>query len=285
MSPKRLFEKQITPSSLKLYLKEISKIKDINPEEEKALGERIQKGDNEALNKLVEANLRFVVSVAKRYRGSGMSFLDLINEGNLGLIEAAKRFDPKKKVKFITYAIWWIRQAIIHAISEQSRAVRIPQKQSNMLYRFGLKIAELTAKLKRKPSLHEIAQQLNISEEEANSLSQILHNDISLSSKLSEDEKIELEDTIKEKEALPADDELIKKSLIQEINNMVSQLNADEKKVITLRFGLKETEPMTLQEIGNEMNLSRERIRQIQNQALLKLRRAASAKQLQGYLN
>jgi len=285
MSNKRIFEKQVTPSSLKLYLKEISKIKEITPKEEKELGERIQNEDKEALDQLVEANLRFVVSVAKRYRGSGLSFLDLINEGNLGLIEAAKRFDPKKNVKFITYAIWWIRQAIIHAISEQGRAVRLPQKQANMLYRFGLKIAELTAKLKRKPSLHELAQQLEISEEEADSLSQILHEDISLSTKLSEDEKIELEDTIKQKDVLPADDELIKKSLIQEINNMVNQLNDYEKKVITLRFGLEGFEPMTLQEIGDNMNLSRERIRQIQNQALLKLRRAASSKQLQGYLN
>jgi RNA polymerase primary sigma factor len=282
---KRIFEERVTPSSLKLYLKEISKIKEISPEQEKELGRKIQKVDKEALNRLVEANLRFVVSVAKKYRGSGISFLDLINEGNLGLIEAAKRFDPSKNVKFITYAIWWIRQAIIHAISEQSRAVRLPQKQANLLYRFGLKIAELTSKLNRQPSSYEVAEQMGISEAEANNLFQILHNDVSLSSKLSDDEKIELEDTIEQQEVSPADEELIQKSLTQELNKMVCQLNEDEKKVINYRFGLDGSEPETLQKIGNKMNLSRERIRQIQNQALLKLRRAAGAKKLQGYLN
>jgi RNA polymerase primary sigma factor len=282
---KRIFEERVTPSSLKLYLKEISKIKEISPDQEKELGRKIQKGDKEALNRLVEANLRFVVSVAKKYRGSGISFLDLINEGNLGLIEAAKRFDPSKNVKFITYAIWWIRQAIIHAIAEQSRAVRLPQKQANLLYRFGLKIAELTSKLNRQPSSYEVAEQLGLSEAEANNLFQILHNDVSLSSKLSDDEKIELEDTIEQQEVSPADEELIQKSLTQELNKMVCQLNEDEKKVINYRFGLDGSEPETLQEIGNKMNLSRERIRQIQNQALLKLRRAAGAKKLQGYLN
>ncbi len=282
---KRIFEQRVTPSSLKLYLKEISKIKEISPDEEKELGKKIQKGDKEALNQLVEANLRFVVSVAKKYRGSGISFLDLINEGNLGLIEAAKRFDPNKNVKFITYAIWWIRQAIIHTIAEQSRAVRLPQKQANLLYRFGLKIAELTSKLNRQPSSHEIAEQLGITESEANNLFQILHNDVSLSSKISDDEKIELEDTIEQQEVSPADEELIRKSLAQELNKMVCQLNDDEKNVINYRFGLDGSDPKTLQEIGNKMNLSRERIRQIQNQALLKLRRAASAKKLQGYLN
>jgi RNA polymerase primary sigma factor len=282
---KRIFEERITPSSLKLYLKEISRIKEISPDEEKELGKKIQKGDKEALNQLVEANLRFVVSVAKKYRGSGISFLDLINEGNLGLIEAAKRFDPNKNVKFITYAIWWIRQSIIHTIAEQSRAVRLPQKQANLLYRFGLKIAELTSKLNRQPSSHEIAEQLGITESEANNLFQILHNDISLSSKISDDEKIELEDTIEQQEVSPADEELIRKSLAQELNKMVCQLNDDEKNVINYRFGLDGSDPKTLQEIGNKMNLSRERIRQIQNQALLKLRRAASAKKLQGYLN
>jgi RNA polymerase primary sigma factor len=282
---KRIFEERVTPSSLKLYLKEISKIKEISPQQEKELGRKIQKRDKEALNRLVEANLRFVVSVAKKYRGSGISFLDLINEGNLGLIEAAKRFDPSKNVKFITYAIWWIRQAIIHAIAEQSRAVRLPQKQANLLYRFGLKIAELTSKLNRQPSSYEVAEQMGISEAEANNLFQILHTDVSLSSKLSDDEKIELEDTIEQQEVSPADEELIQKSLTQELKKMVCQLNEDEKNVINYRFGLDGSEPETLQEIGNKMNLSRERIRQIQNQALLKLRRAASAKKLQGYLN
>src|SRR5262245_46075252 len=142
--------------SLKKYLKEIARYPRITVEEERTLGNRIARGDRAALQKLVEANLRFVVSYAKRYRGCGLSFLDLINEGNIGLIEAAKRYDPKKKVKFITYAVWWIRQSIIHALSDQSGSFRLPQKQANLLYRIGKTQASLAYDLQRNPSSEEI---------------------------------------------------------------------------------------------------------------------------------
>src|SRR5262245_45618451 len=145
--------------SLKKYLQEISRLPRITADEEKKLGARIRKGDREALKKLVEANLRFVVSFAKKYRGCGLSFLDLINEGNIGLIEAAKRFDPKKNVKFITYAVWWVRQSIIHALSDQSGAFRLPQKQANLLYRIGKTISQLTIDLERRSEERRVGKE------------------------------------------------------------------------------------------------------------------------------
>src|SRR5216117_987291 len=148
--------------SLKKYLKEIARLPRITVEEERRLGDRIRKGDRAAVQKLVEANLRFVVSYAKRYRGCGLSFLDLINEGNIGLIEAARRFNPKKNVKFITYAVWWVRQAIVHALSDHSGAFRLPQKQANLLYRIGKTISQLTLELERHPTAEEIAKKLEI---------------------------------------------------------------------------------------------------------------------------
>src|SRR5512137_1972686 len=159
--------------SLKKYLREISRLPRLTAEEERELGRGIQKGDKEALRRLVEANLRFVVSYAKRYRGCGLSFLDLINEGNIGLIEAAKRFDPTKNVKFITYAVWWVRQAIIHALSDQSGAFRLPQKQANLLYRIGKAQSNLRSELKRAPSAEEIATRMEVTVEEVTNLLQV----------------------------------------------------------------------------------------------------------------
>jgi RNA polymerase primary sigma factor len=168
--------------TLKKYLQEISKLPRITADEEKVLGAKIQKGGREALKKLVEANLRFVVSFAKKYRGCGLSFLDLINEGNVGLIEAAKRFDPGKNVKFITYAVWWVRQSIIHALSDHSGAFRLPQKQANLLYRIGKTISTLTLELERHPTPDEIARKLDIPVEEVNALLQVSDENVSLSS-------------------------------------------------------------------------------------------------------
>ena len=173
MEQDREESRSATSESLKKYLKEISRLPRIPPEMEKTLGLRIQKGDKKALQTMVEANLRFVVSYAKRYRGCGLSFLDLINEGNIGLIEAAKRFDPEKKVKFITYAVWWVRQAIIHALSDQSGAFRLPQKQANLLYRIGKAQANLRTELKRTPSTEEIAARMEIPVREVTNLLQV----------------------------------------------------------------------------------------------------------------
>jgi RNA polymerase primary sigma factor len=271
--------------SLKKYLKEISRLPRVTPQEERDLGHRIQQGDEQALRRLVEANLRFVVSYAKRYRGCGLSFLDLINEGNIGLIEAAKRFDPGKNVKFITYAVWWVRQSIIHALSDQSGAFRLPQKQANLLYRIGKAQARLRSELKRSPSTQEIAERMEVSEQEVTNLLQVSDDNISLSALIDEEHDFHLSDKLEQSTIPAADRVFLKNSLRGHLGRSLDELDAKEEKVIRLRFGLDGTEPRTLKEIGEMMNLSRERIRQIEAQALDKLKRSQKCQQLRGYLN
>jgi len=286
-------EEERTPSkraaasseTLKKYLQEISKLPRITPDEEKVLGDRIQRGDKEALRKLVEANLRFVVSFAKKYRNCGLSFLDLINEGNIGLIEAAKRFNPKKNVKFITYAVWWVRQAIIHALSDQSGAFRLPQKQANLLYRIGKTISQLTLDLERNPTPDEIAAKLEIPVEEVTNLLQVADENVSLSTVIDEEHEFHLSDKLEQDVIPPADMALLRSSLKDHLYACLGELDPKEQKVLRLRFGLDEGEPKTLKEIGEMMGLSRERIRQIEAQALEKLNRSQKCQQLQGYLN
>ena len=271
--------------SLKKYLKEISRLTRITAEEEKVLGRRVRKGDKKALKRLVEANLRFVVSYAKRYRGCGLSFLDLINEGNIGLIEAAKRFDPDKGVKFITYAVWWVRQSIIHALSDQSGSFRLPQKQANLLYRIGKAQAKLRSELHRTPTTEEVAKRMEVSVQEVNSLLQVSDDNISLSAVIDEEHAFHLSDKL-EQDILPsAELVLLKNSLKSLLRDSLTELDAKEEKVIRQRFGLDGAEPKTLKEIGEMMNLSRERIRQIEAQALEKLNRSHRCQQLRGYLN
>jgi RNA polymerase primary sigma factor len=271
--------------TLKKYLQEISKLPRITPDEEKVLGDRIQRGDRAALRKLVEANLRFVVSFAKRYRNCGLSFLDLINEGNIGLIEAAKRFNPKKNVKFITYAVWWVRQAIIHALSDQSGAFRLPQKQANLLYRIGKTISQLTIDLERAPTPEEIARKLEIPVEEVVALLQVADENVSLSTVIDEEHEFHLSDKLEQDLIPSADAELMRASLKDHLYSCLGDLDPKEQKVLRLRFGLDESDPKTLKEIGEMMGLSRERIRQIEAQALEKLHRSQKCPQLQGYLN
>jgi len=271
--------------TLKKYLQEISRLPRITADEEKVLGDRIQGGDRAALRKLVEANLRFVVSFAKRYRNCGLSFLDLINEGNIGLIEAAKRFNPKKNVKFITYAVWWVRQAIIHALSDQSGAFRLPQKQANLLYRIGKTISQLTLELERAPSPDEIARKMEIPVEEVVSLLQVADENVSLSTVIDEEHEFHLSDKLEQDLIPSADAELMRASLKDHLYSCLGDLDPKEQKVLRLRFGLDEGEPRTLKEIGEMMGLSRERIRQIEAQALEKLHRSQKCQQLQGYLN
>src|SRR5262245_21782012 len=271
--------------SLKKYLKEIARYPRITVEKERTLGDRIRRGDRAALQKLVEANLRFVVSYAKRYRGCGLSFLDLINEGNIGLIEAAKRYDPKKKVKFITYAVWWIRQSVIHALSESSGAFRLPQKQANLLYRIGKTQGTMMLELSRLPSNQELADRMDIPVDEINSLLQVSEENISLSAVIDEEHDFHLSDKIEQEILPPADMVIVRRAMLTQIRSALGELDEKEGRVIRLRFGLDGDDPKTLKEIGEMLNLSRERIRQIEVAALDKLRRSSRCQLLRSYLN
>jgi len=285
MEKQREDPRSASSESLKKYLKEISRLPRITAAEERVLGARIKKGDEPALRKLVEANLRFVVSYAKRYRGCGLSFLDLINEGNIGLIEAAKRFDPGKKVKFITYAVWWVRQAIIHALSDQSGAFRLPQKQANLLYRIGKAQTNLRSKLQRTPTTEEIAKKMDVSVKDVTNLLQVSDENISLSAVIDEEHDFVLSDKLEQGTIPAADLILLKNSLRFLLRTALTELDAKEEKVVRLRFGLDGPDSKTLKQIGELMNLSRERIRQIEAQALDKLHRSHKCQQLRGYLN
>jgi RNA polymerase primary sigma factor len=278
-------DRAATGDSLNAYIREIGKFKPLSADEEKELGRRIQQGDAEALNRMVEANLRFVVSYGKRYRGMGLSFLDLIHEGNLGLIEAAKRFDPDRNVKFISYAVWWIRQAIFHALSEHTRVFRLPPKMSGQVSRIGSARERLAAELERQPTTAEVAKETDLSEAEVENLMRVSGEDLSLSSTVGEDGTLELGDTL-EQETIPAvEGELIRSSFEEQIRKIVAELDDKEREVIRMRFGLDGEEPRTLQEIGEALGLSRERIRQIESKAKEKLRRNQRAQGLRGYLN
>jgi RNA polymerase primary sigma factor len=271
--------------SLKKYLKEISRLPRVTAEEERELGRKIQNGDGQALRRLVEANLRFVVSYAKRYRGCGLSFLDLINEGNIGLIEAAKRYDPDKNVKFITYAVWWVRQAIIHALSDHSGAFRLPQKQANLLYRIGKAQATMRSELKRVPTTEELALKVQVTPEEVANLLQVADPIVSISAMIDEEHEFHLSDKLEQDTIPSADFVLLKNSLKGLLRKALGELDEKEERVLRLRFGLDGAEPKTLKEIGEMLNLSRERIRQIEAQALEKLHRSHKCQQLRGYLN
>jgi RNA polymerase primary sigma factor len=274
-----------TGDSLNAYIREIAKFRPLALEEEKALGRLIQQGDEEAVQRMVEANLRFVVSYAKRYRGLGLSFLDLIHEGNLGLMEAAKRFDPERNVKFISYAVWWVRQAIFHALSEHSRVFRLPQKLSGQVSRLQNLRESMSAELRRSPTNAELAEKTELSEDQVETLLRAGGDDVSLSASVGEDGSLELGDTLEQESIPSAELELIRTSFENQIQNMVAELEPKEREVIRMRFGLDGEEPRTLQEIGEALGLSRERIRQIESKAKEKLRRSREAQGLRGYLN
>jgi RNA polymerase primary sigma factor len=240
-----------------------------------------------ALRRLVEGNLRFVVSYAKRYRGLGVSFLDLIHEGNLGLMEAARRFDPERNVKFITYAVWWIRQALTHALSTQTRAFSLPQKVSGAAARLTREVAELAEQLERTPTSSEIAADAEMSEADVAALMRLGARDVSLSDRLvAEDEGgPEIGDLI-ESPSAPIEDDLLRQSMVERVRAALSELDDKERAIVELRFGLdRDGEMRTLQEIGEALHLSRERIRQIEARAKEKLRRSKRANELRSYLN
>ena len=270
--------------NLKLYLDEIAKFPPLTEEEEKRVGERAREGDLVALRRLIESNLKFVVSYVKKYRGMGLGLLDLINEGNVGLIEAAKRFDPTRNVRFISYAVWWIRQAILHALSQYSRIYNIPQKLSDQISAMKKKTAELKGELGREPTRAEVARTMGLSEEDVDDLAVLEEKNVSLSDRLSDD-GLEVEDRISDDLSPPVEYQIIKSSVQQQIRATIGELDEKEAVVLKLRFGLDDDRPRTLQEIGNEMGLTRERIRQIEQKAMRKLSRSRRLQQLRGYLN
>ena len=274
--------------ALQAYLRAISKLPRLTPEQEQELGRRIQRDqDQEALRRLVEGNLRFVVSYAKRYRGLGVSFLDLIHEGNLGLMEAARRFDPGRNVKFITYAVWWIRQALTHALSTQTRAFSLPQKVSGAAARLTREVAELTEQLERMPTSSEIAADTEMSEADVAALMRLGARDVSLSDRLvAEDESGPEIGDLLESPSAPIEDDLLRQSMVERVRAALSELDDKERAIVELRFGLdRDGEMRTLQEIGEALHLSRERIRQIEARAKEKLRRSKRANELRSYLN
>jgi RNA polymerase primary sigma factor len=274
--------------TLQAYLQEIARLPRLTPAEEHALALRIQRDrDDEALKRLVEGNLRFVVSYAKRYRHLGVGFLDLIHEGNLGLLEAARRFDPARNVKFITYAVWWIRQAIMHALSGQRRPFALPTKLSAVARRFGREISDLTARLDHAPSFEEIAANLDISPAEAQALQFVAGSDLSLSDPASAEEgdERELGETLPQHSVPPAEERLLHEALLSLLQRAMDDLAPKEREVMVLRFGLAGEDPKTLQEIGDRLSVSRERVRQLEARAKDKLRRGTLAGALRSYLN
>jgi RNA polymerase primary sigma factor len=277
--------REVATDSLNAYIRDIAKFKPLSADGEKVLGRLIQGGDQEAVKRLVEANLRFVVHYAKRYRGLGMSYMDLIHEGTLGLMEAAKRFDPERNVKFISYAVWWVRQAIFHALSEHARVFRLPQKLSGQVSKLAAAREKLKGELERPPTIAELAERTALPPEEVEELLLAAGDDVSLSTAVGDDGGLELGDTLEQDSVPSVEVEMIKSSFERRIQGMVSGLDEKEREVIRMRFGLDGEDPKTLQEIGEAMGLSRERIRQIESRAKEKLRRSREAHGLRGYLN
>ncbi|MFH0931845.1 MAG: sigma-70 family RNA polymerase sigma factor [Candidatus Zixiibacteriota bacterium] len=271
--------------SLDLYLREIGETPLITAGEEVELAKRIKNGDQSALEKLTKANLRFVVSVAKQYQNQGLSLADLINEGNIGLIKAAKRFDETRGFKFISYAVWWIRQAILQALAEQSRIVRLPLNRVGTLHKIGKISSSLQQEYGREPSPDEIAKELALSTMEVSDTLKISNTHLSLDAPFSTSEDNCLMDVL-EDELQPAPDEmLLDESLRVEISRALRTLNSREAQVISLYFGLTHEKPLTLEEIGARFGLTRERVRQIKEKAIRRLRHVSRSRTLRAYLS
>ena len=271
--------------SLDLYLREIGETPLINAAEEVELAKRIKKGDQKALEKLTKANLRFVVSVAKQYQNQGLSLADLINEGNIGLIKAAKRFDETRGFKFISYAVWWIRQAILQALAEQSRIVRLPLNRVGTLHKIGKVASSLQQNLGREPSPNEIAVELSLTEGEVSDTLKISNSHLSLDAPFSASEDNSLIDILEDEMQPSPDESLLSESLRVEIEKALDSLTPREAEVINLYFGLNHEKPLTLEEIGARFSLTRERVRQIKEKAIRRLRHASRSKALRAYLN
>jgi len=271
--------------SLEKYLQEIGKVDLLTPEEEVELAKRIKQGDQAALEKLTKANLRFVVSVAKQYQNQGLSLSDLINEGNLGLIKAAQRFDETRGFKFISYAVWWIRQSILQALAEQSRIVRLPLNKVGSLNKINKAFSELEQEYEREPSPDELAENLDIGTEEVETTLGVAARHVSMDAPFVEGEDNSLLDVL-ENSATPGTDQELdyNQSLRQEIERSLSTLTERQCDVIKLYFGIGVEHPMSLEDIGEKFGLTRERVRQIKDKAINKLRSANRSKLLKHYL-
>ncbi|HEX7050286.1 MAG TPA: RNA polymerase sigma factor RpoD/SigA [Longimicrobiales bacterium] len=271
-------------SSLDQYLREISAYPLLSREEEIELARRIKRSDPDALDKLVRSNLRFVVSVAKKYQNQGVALGDLINEGNLGLIRAAHKFDETKGIKFISYAVWWIRQAILQALAEQSRIVRVPLNRAGALHRIGRRSSALLQELGREPTPDELADDLDLSQEEVERTLALSQTHLSLDAPLTPGEDGRLLDYLPDQYSPTPDDETYTRALSFTIEEALSTLKEREAKILRLYFGLDGQEPMTLEEIGTLLGITRERVRQIKERALARLRHASRARFLETFL-
>jgi RNA polymerase primary sigma factor len=271
-------------ASLDKYLQEIGREELITAEEEVDLARKIKAGDEKALEKLTKANLRFVVSVAKQYQNQGLSLPDLINEGNLGLIKAARRFDETRGFKFISYAVWWIRQSILQALAEQSRIVRLPLNQVGSLNKIKKASSKLEQEYQRAPSADEIAQEMDVSENKIDSAMKITTRYVSMDAPLVSDEDTSLIDVFVPNDAASTDEDLMRESLRREIDRSLSTLSEKERDVINLYYGIGMPHGLTLEEIGAKFDLTRERVRQIKEKAIRRLRHTSRSKLLKAYL-
>ncbi len=279
--------KQVTnrdTPSLDKYLQEIGRVDLISPEEEVILARKIKTGDSEALARLVKANLRFVVSVAKQYQNQGMGLPDLINEGNLGLMKAAQRFDETRGFKFISYAVWWIRQAILQSLAEQARIVRLPVNKIGSINRINRAFARLEQEYEREPSSQEIAELLEMIPEDVKESLKTNGRTISMDAPISNEDENTMYDVMQSPDTPSPDKNLINESLAWEIERALSTLSQREAKVLKLYFGLGMKHPFTLEEIGEELSLTRERVRQIKEKAIKRIQFTTRCKILKSYL-
>ena len=278
---------RITPRASKTidaYLKDIAQLPLLTLQEEFSLAQRIHDGDERALKRMVQGNLRFVVSVAKNYQNMGLDLEDLISAGNMGLVTAAKRFDEKRGFKFCSYAVWWIRQAILQAISKEGRTVTLPANQLSLLSRIGKETSRLEQELQRSPTRAEVIESLDIREDQVNWLMDTSERPLSLDAPLQSDGDVMRIDTIADTSSARTDDSLMQESLRNEIAGVLSILPDNERNILRMSFGIDRPHPCSLDEIAMQMKLTRERVRQLQNKALLRLRRSSSMDKLKMYL-
>lgn len=270
--------------SLDRYLDEIGRYPLLDKEEEARLAKRIRDGDQEAVDTLVRANLRFVVSVARKYGNQGVPLADLINEGNLGLIRAAHRFDETRGIKFITYAVWWIRQALLQALADQSRVVRVPINRAGALHKIGRRRAAMIQEHGREPTAEELATELDMSEEEVEKTLALAQSHLSLEAPVAPGEDTRLLDYLPDQFSRRPDEETFEKALTETINATLSTLTEREAAILRMYYGLDGDEPKTLEQIGRVMGITRERVRQVKEKALDRLRHASRARFLEGFL-